>query len=283
MMRSERTWEEAVRWLRGQPDQQTLVRACYLDDPLLEAARRFRASEEWRAVESVLPSPPGWALDLGAGRGIGSYALALAGWKVVALEPDRSALVGSGAILSLAREAALPILPLRGMAERIPLRDCSLGLVYARQALHHAADLDQACREAARVLKPGGRLVATREHVIDKSADLERFRERHPLHRFYGGEMAYRLDEYLTALRSAGLRVLQVLGPFESLMNLSPLPASGEPSTTGLRACAGRLVRRLAREHQGPMPGLRARMASLLSRLYRCPGRLYSFVAERPV
>jgi hypothetical protein len=31
------TWEQAVRWLREQPEQQDLVRACFYDDPV-EAA-----------------------------------------------------------------------------------------------------------------------------------------------------------------------------------------------------------------------------------------------------
>ena len=52
----EKTWEEAVLWLREQQDQQQLVRECYFDDPLLIAAKRFANSTEWRATQSYLPS-----------------------------------------------------------------------------------------------------------------------------------------------------------------------------------------------------------------------------------
>ena len=103
------TWEQAVQWLRSQPDQQDLVHAAYYDDPLLSAADRYWRSEEWCAVREFLPPGKGTALDAGAGRGISSFALAKDGFGVTALEPDPSAIVGAEAIRSLAREAGLPI------------------------------------------------------------------------------------------------------------------------------------------------------------------------------
>ena len=41
----------------------------------------------------MIPRKAGRALDLGAGNGILSYALAREGWSVTAVEPDPSALV----------------------------------------------------------------------------------------------------------------------------------------------------------------------------------------------
>jgi SAM-dependent methyltransferase len=183
-------WEGAVAWLLAQPDRATLVRDCYYDRPATAAAARYEASDEWAAVQALLPQPAGMALDLGAGHGITSYALARAGWRVTAVEPDPSPLVGAAAITALAHAAALPIEVVRSEGERLPFADRTFGLVFARQVLHHARDLGDLCREARRVLRPGGTLVAIREHVISRAADLPRFLEQHPLHRLYGGEHA---------------------------------------------------------------------------------------------
>ena len=124
------TWEQAVQWLRRQPDQEALVRGCYYDDPLLAAAQRFADSEEWQAVKIFLPGSGGQALDLGAGRGISSYALARDGWQVTALEPDPSPLVGAAAIKTLAQETGLPIRVVEDYGEMLPFDDCTFDLVY---------------------------------------------------------------------------------------------------------------------------------------------------------
>jgi len=279
------TWEQAVRWLRDQPDQQELVRACYYDDPLLEAARRFRASDEWRSVSLLLPLRVGEALDLGAGRGISSYALARDGWNVAAVEPDPSELVGAGAIRRLARDADLAIRIIQTPAEELPFTDGSFDLVYGRQVLHHARDLRLLCREAARVLKPGGRLVVTREHVISHPADLPAFLAAHPLHRFYGGEHAYLLEDYSDAITSAGLRLVQTFGPFDAAINYFPM--SFDEWQERCRRPLARVIGRAAAAaltHPGTPSGRRLlqSLARRLSRRCQTPGRLYSFLAEKP-
>jgi SAM-dependent methyltransferase len=280
------TWEQAVDWLRGQPDQQALVRACYYDDPLIEAARRFAASEEWVALRGWLPRRPGAALDLGAGRGIGSYALAADGWRVTAIEPDPGATVGAGAIRALAGEASLPITVVEGVGEALPFPGRTFRLVYGRQLLHHARDLALLCQEAARVLQPGGRFVAVREHVLSAPGEIGRFLQAHPLHRLYGGEYAYTLREYIDAIKGAGLRLCHVLGPFDTPVNYFPM--TRDYWVTVLRsALARRLGRRLAatlvNETHTPGRMLLGLLARVRSRRDRTPGRLYSFIAERPL
>lgn len=281
---AELTWEQAVDWLRSQPEQWDLVRACYYDDPLHEAARRFARSDEWEAVSTWLPRSPGRALDLGAGRGISSYALARAGWQVTALEPDDSPLVGTGAISELAKESNLPITICRESAESLPWPDESFDLVHGRQVLHHADDLGRLCREAARVLKPGGRFVATREHVISTDADLPAFLDEHPLHRFYGGENAFQLPEYVGALREAGLVIVRVLGPFDSVINYFPTTyrqwceKCRRPLADSLGA---RLARIIGSDRHALGRWLLQTMAVGLSRKCHTPGRLYSFIADK--
>jgi SAM-dependent methyltransferase len=263
------SWEEAVAWLRTQPDQVDLVRDCYFEDPILAAAERYRTSAEWQAVRDLVGTNGGRALDVGAGRGISSYALARDGWSVTALEPDPSDLVGSGAIAQLASDAVLPIEVVADWGESLPFADGTFDLVYGRQVLHHARDLGQLCSELARVLKPGGLFLATREHVIFRDADLQVFLNEHPLHRYYGGEHAYRLRDYVGAIESAGIRLVKVLNPWASAINLHP-----------------RTERDIARLIHDRLPFVPARLLTpwllhRLGRLLRSPGTNYSFVGTR--
>ena len=263
------TWEEAVLWLRDQPGQRELVEACFYDDPLLAAAKRYYASTEWEAVKRLLPSRPSRALDLGAGRGISAYALARDGWKVVALEPDPSSIVGAGAIRSLSKEAGVDIDVVQEWGEQLPFADAEFDLVHCRQSLHHARDLGRLCAEIGRVLKPGGRFVATREHVISRKEDLPRFLEGHPLHYLYGGENAYLLREYRSAIEAAGIRLTGVFNPLQSDINVFPETLQG-------------MKRRIARRVGLPIHNLIPQSAlGVLGKMINHPGRLYSFVGEK--
>ncbi len=272
------SWEDAVRWLREQPDKKQLVVDCYYDDPLLSAAQRYWTGGEWQAVRDLLHGRSGTALDVGAGRGIASYALARDGFDVTALEPNPSALVGAAAIRGLAAESGLAIRVVEEFSERLPFDDNSFDVVFARAVLHHTSDMTAACREFLRVLKPGGVLVAAREHVISNRADLPAFFDIHPLHHKYGGENAFLLDEYKQSIRKAGFVKLQILSPWHSLINLAPYDLAGAK-----QAVAGRfgplsgLMRMLLN-----VPGMWPLARTLLSTADRRPGRLYSFVAGKP-
>ena len=281
-MKGSITWEQAVLWLRAQPEQQQLVRSCYYDDPLLEAAIRFESSEEWQATLAILPRPASRALDLGAGRGISSYALAKAGWQVDALEPDSSAIVGRGAIEQLARESALPIRLLDGFAEQIPAQDDAYDLVYGRQVMHHAHNLRTMCNEIFRVLKPGGTFIATREHGISKKEDLPTFLDNHPLHHLYCGENAYLLTEYLSALTNAGLQITRTLGPMASAINYFPVTRQDWLNTIQspiTRRLGYRITRNLLSDRLPWSNFINHYLASRADNKNQVPGRLYSFVA----
>jgi SAM-dependent methyltransferase len=262
-----RTWEDAVLWMRRQPRYHQAILDCFYDDPITVAAERYFRSSEWQAIRAFLYSPAGNALDIGAGRGISSYALAREGWQVTALEPDSSAVVGAGSIRMLASQSDLPIEVVETWGESLPFPDCSFDLVHTRAVLHHARNLKVFCREAERVLKRGGIFLALREHVISKPSDLRRFQQNHPLHNIFGGEHAFQESEYRRAMEQTGLVLKHVINPFESDINLYPRKGENLKRLLGLKIIPHQMI-----------PDIFLR---ILGRLYRKPGRLYSFIAKK--
>jgi SAM-dependent methyltransferase len=214
-------WEAAVRWLMAQPDQAELARAAYFDQPLL-AAQRYHQSAEFAAVRKLIPQKPGRAIDLGAGNGILSYALALEGWQVTAVEPDPSTLVGAGAIRELAKTQSADITVIEAFGEAIPLEAAGFDLVVARQVLHHAHDLPAFCQEMARLSRQGAVIVTLRDHMISGPEQLQAFLDNHPLHHLYGGENAFTLTAYREAITGAGLVINRELKSFQSVINYDP-------------------------------------------------------------
>ena len=271
---------EAVRLLRGSPDHAALVRDTYLDTDVEAAATRFGQSGEWAAILHLLNTrtPGATVVDLGAGNGMVSRAFIAAGAaRVFAIEPDPSTEVGRGAILRCCN--GLPVQPIDGVGEAIPLETGTADIVFARQVLHHTRDLGQTLRECARVLRSGGVFFACREHVADTPQELEAFLAAHPVHQLTGGEHAYRLAEYRQAITDAGLGIDREFGPWDSVINLFPAVGSDaeipELPARLLRTRFGLLGATAAR-----IPLIRAIAARRLRRPR--PGRLYSFLATKP-
>ncbi|CAN1212238.1 Glycine/sarcosine/dimethylglycine N-methyltransferase [Tumidithrix helvetica PCC 7403] len=272
------TWEEAVQWLKSQPDWQELVKACYYDEHLIDAAKRFAASEEWQAVQDIVKHMlPCKILDLGAGNGISSYAFASLGCEVTSVEPDPSNIVGAGAIIKLAKEFNLNIEVVQNFGETLSFADSTFDIVYGRQVLHHANNLGQLCQEASRVLRAGGMLIATREHVISRQADLDVFLRSHPLHDLYGGENAFMLADYRRSILNAGLIIKHIYRPLESVINYAPLTSAQykfKLSTRLSKFVGGSTAQWLVSQ---PF------IISLWGRIHawrdHTPGRLYSFIA----
>jgi ubiquinone/menaquinone biosynthesis C-methylase UbiE len=271
--------DDAIRRLRADPAYAGLVRDAYLGTDVDDSCRRFLASGEFAEVRRFLGRYIEGAsvLDLGAGTGIASAAFCAVGAaRVVAVEPDPSAEAGRGAMARLQERKFEAV---DGVGENIPLPDASMDIVYCRQVLHHARDLDLVLQECARVLKPNGVLFACREHVVDDDRQLDEFLAAHPMHQMAGGENAHSLSEYLQAIQGAGLVVDQLLGPLDSVINAFPmvqtqgeldaLPAQKLAHKFGLLGCAASHV-------PGATRLVRARMDRPI------PGRMYSFLAHRP-
>jgi ubiquinone/menaquinone biosynthesis C-methylase UbiE len=112
--------------------------------------------EDLRALADLARSRPGGrALDLGCGGGHVSYAVASAVAEVTAYDL-------SAEMLEVVAKAAVErhlgnLVTRQGAAEALPFATASFDLVFSRMSAHHWRDFEAGLREAARVLKPGGR------------------------------------------------------------------------------------------------------------------------------
>jgi SAM-dependent methyltransferase len=130
------------------------------DDRAAEFAASFdraagvyeRARPEYPAdaVDWLLPAGARAVLDLGAGTGKLTRALAARGLEVTAVDPAPE-------MLAELRAAVPTAATLVGAAESIPLGDASVDAVLVAQAWHWV-DQAVAVPEVARVLRPGGTL-----------------------------------------------------------------------------------------------------------------------------
>jgi len=115
-----------------------------------------------RALGLLLPAVD--VADLGCGEGYLTVEAARWARRVVAVDQSAEVLARGKALA--ARRKLGNITWKRGVLERLPMKDGSVDLALLSQALHHAEHPDRALAEAARILRPGGRLLVLelREH-----------------------------------------------------------------------------------------------------------------------
>ena len=276
------SYEQSVEWMRSQPELAELVKFCYLDRDNTVAAKRFAASEEFAAILQILgvsnSSTALNILDLGCGNGIVSYAFAALGHHVQAVDPDTSNDVGLGAIERLMEMGVKgSIVPVEGFAESLPFEDGNFDVVYTRQAVHHFADLQAGLNQCARVLKTGGKFLATREHIVDDEQQLKIFLDNHILHKLHGGENAYPLERYLAALQTAGLKVTRNFAHFDTIINHFPV-SNAEIARQSLGK-VGKKMGKIAPLISAKLPFIESSHRARLSKTFDSPGRLHSFLA----
>ena len=127
---------------------------------------QFVPGRSWAAWSRALGMllPPWDVADIACGEGYLSVESARWARRVVGI--DRSADVLKRAKTLAERRGVKNITWKRGDMEKLPLQDASVDLALLSQALHHAPHPARAMAEAARILRPAGRLLLLdlREH-----------------------------------------------------------------------------------------------------------------------
>jgi len=133
---------------------------------------RLRPSPPQEAVRWLLPAPCDIAVDLAAGTGLFTRALAKQVNDVVAVEPDTR-------MASVLRARSPGVHVVSGRGEALPLRSGATDAVLISSAWHWM-DPEFAVPEIVRVLRPGGRfgvIWTSRDRTVDWIAELDRLRE----------------------------------------------------------------------------------------------------------
>ena len=115
--------------------------------------------------------------DIGAGVGAGATRAAGRAGQVFAVEPTPY----MRRILSArSRLSPHPFAVVDGSAEATGLPDNSMHAVMAVNTMHHWTDIDEACVELARILRPGGRMLLVDENFEDRThPDHEKWTAMH--------------------------------------------------------------------------------------------------------
>ncbi|PZR14051.1 MAG: class I SAM-dependent methyltransferase [Archangium gephyra] len=157
-----RSWERYVR-----PAVDTVLTRGRLDQ-----------DSEYTVLRNLIDAVPGPVLDLGCGAGLVLRRLSrdFPNVPVIGLDVSRPMLEEA---ISQVRENAEAADFVRAQAPELPFNDASLGAVVAVGFIHFVDDLTALLREVARVLKPGGRFVAT---TYESTGATKKVHERAGLH-----------------------------------------------------------------------------------------------------
>jgi ubiquinone/menaquinone biosynthesis C-methylase UbiE/biotin operon repressor len=131
----------------------------FFDSMAGRLGKDYVPGKSWKSIaEAVIRLlPPMTIADLGAGDGSFALLLAASGAQVVAVDSSEK-------MLEVGRDQAqrynVANIDFRlGDMEDVPISPATVDVVFFSQSLHHAPHPPRALAEAARILKPGGRLV----------------------------------------------------------------------------------------------------------------------------
>lgn len=196
------------------------------DDARLEEVRRLRKENfedhggsadtrqivpgrSWAAWARALGHllPPLEIADLGCGDGYLAIEAARFAKKVIAIDRSAAALARAKQLAQRKKRSAqsapspTKIQWRRGEFEAVPLKDASVDVALLSQALHHAASPSKALAEAARIVRPGGRVLVL---------DLRRHGEHWVRERLGDAWLGFDDAELARLLKDAGLTDVKV-------------------------------------------------------------------------
>jgi ArsR family transcriptional regulator len=155
----------------------------------------------WKSLAEALLRllPPLEIADMGAGEGAFALLLAQQAKRVIAIDASEKMIeVGRE---QAARNGVTNVEFRQSDMEAVPISDASLDLVFFSQSLHHALHPERAIEEAARILRPGGRVV-----ILDLLK--HRFEEAREL---YADEwLGFSEAELETLLTGAGFEAIRI-------------------------------------------------------------------------
>ena len=140
-------------------------------DPRRDSQFLFRRTDEVMLREGAVAG--GRTLDVACGAGTFTMGLRQRGAEAWGIEPSPE-MLGMCRWLFPADQVVL----VRGIGEVLPVRDGSFDRVICKGSLDHFVDPRAFMREAARVLRPDGRVVIALANFESLSCRLGRFRER---------------------------------------------------------------------------------------------------------
>jgi ArsR family transcriptional regulator len=175
--RAKQLWDltrtELAQTDSGRPDHERLQSVLAARASLASERNRSReffdaSSEEWDALRGELFGdsfvlhalmglvPSDWVVaDLGCGTGLASEALAPFVKHVVGVDSSAPMLRRAKQRLQRFDNVELQ----RGKLESLPIKDAEVDIATLMLVLHHVKEPQQAVREAARCLRPGGRIL----------------------------------------------------------------------------------------------------------------------------
>jgi ubiquinone/menaquinone biosynthesis C-methylase UbiE len=146
----------------------------FFDSMAGRLGKDYVPGKSWKSLAEALLRlmPPMTIADLGAGDGGFALLLSQRARRVIAVD-------SSARMLEVGREQAsrhgIDNVEFRqGDMEELPIEDATVEVVFFSQSLHHALHPERAVHEAARILKPGGRIVILdlAKHRFEEAREL---------------------------------------------------------------------------------------------------------------